>query len=149
MAAGVPNAGAAFADSIVVPEGDVTSQTAGTRQQIMENNVLLTGVDVPVVVTDPHYIHWQAMVGPMNQAIQGGAIPAATVGLKHASAHFASGTAQKTWPPDKINESKSQLATWQRAIEAKTAEAAQAQAAQQQRPPLGGVQPPVPMAPAV
>ncbi len=149
MAAGVPNAGAAFVDSIVTPAGDTTSQTAGTRQQIMENNVMLTGVDVPVVVTDPHYVHWQALVQPLNQAIQGGAIPAATVGLKHASAHYASGVAQKTWPPDQINSSKAQLATWQRALEAKQQEIAQAQQAQQ-RPPLGGVPAaPVPMQPAV
>lgn len=147
MAAGVPNAGAAFVDSIVVPEGDTTSQAAGTRQQIMENNVLLTGVDVPVVVSDPHWIHWQAMVQPMDQAIQGGAIPAATAGLKHASGHFAAGTQQKTWPPDKINESKAQLATWQRALEAKQQEIAQAQA--QQRPPMGGVPPVASMPQAV
>lgn len=133
MAAGVPNAGAAFVDSIVVPQGDLSSQTAATRQQIIENNSMLTGVDVPVVVSDNHYVHWEALIGPLQQAIQAGLIPAATAGLKHGASHFAAGVSQKSWPPDKINESKGMLARLQRALEAKTQEVAQAQAAQQQQ----------------
>lgn len=145
MAAGVPNAGQSFVDSIVVPTGDTTSQTIQARQQQLESSsMLLTGQPVPVATTDSHYIHWQQMQGPLQQAIQAGAIPAAKAGLAHAAAHFAAAQAQKTWPPDKINEDKATLARFQQALQAKEQEMAVAQAAQAQQQP-GGVAPVVPM----
>jgi len=136
MAAGVPNAGQAFVDSIVVPTGDITSQTVQERQQQMENTTMaVTGQPVKVALTDNHYVHWQQMQGPLQQVIQGGAIPAATAGLQHAAAHFAAGQSTKTWPPDKINEDKATLARFQQALQAKEQEIAVAKAAQVQQQP--------------
>lgn len=145
MAAGVPNAGDAFVDSIVVPEGDTTSITAQQRQQQLENTTMLvTQQPVPVVLTDSHLIHYDALVGPLEQAITGGAIGAATAGLTHLSAHYSAGVAQGVWSPERINSDKSQIARFQAALEAKTQEVQQAQAQQQQvqgAPPAGA--PPV------
>lgn len=142
MAAGVPNAGAAFVSEIVTPEGDVTSITAQQRQQKSENGSMMLGIDMPVIVTDSHEVHLEEMKGPMNQAITGGLIQPATLGLKHASAHYAAGVSTKTLKPDSINAWKSQLATWQKAIEAKTQEMA-IQQQQIQGSPAGNVAQPI------
>lgn len=136
MAEGVPSAGAAFADSIVVPEGDTTSITAQTRQQLIESSsMLLTGQPIPVVVTDAHVVHWDALVGPTEQAISGGLIQQAQAALTHLSAHYASGVQQRVWPPERINPDKAVLARLQKALEAKTAEVQEAQAMQQMAKP--------------
>ncbi len=147
MAAGVPNAGQAFVDSIVTPEGDLTSITAQQRQQNSESGTMMLGIDQPVVVTDAHEVHLGVLKPQLEQAIQGGLIPAATLGLKHASAHFAAGSATKTLKPDSINEWKGWLAQMQRALEAKTQEQAAAKA--QQQPPPGAIAPVEQMQPAV
>lgn len=147
MACGVNSAGAAFADSICVPEGDLSTETSQQRMQAQENGTMLLGIAVPVVMSDNHQIHLDAMKAPMDQAIQQGLIQPATLGLAHASAHFAAGSSTKTLKPDSINQWKSQIATWQKAIEAKTEEQKQAQAQQQalaqQQQMQGQVQPPL------
>lgn len=135
MAAGVPNAGAAFVDDIVVPQGDTTSLTVQQRQQLMESAAMLTTQQpMPVALTDNHVVHWDTLVGPLEQAIQGGLIGASKAGLQHLGAHYASGVGLKIWPPERINADKARLAQLQRALEAKVQEQ---QAAQ---PPMG--QPP-------
>jgi hypothetical protein len=132
----VPNSGAAFVDSIVTPEGDTTNITAQQRQQQLESTTMLvTQQPVPVVLTDAHVTHYDVLVGPLEQAIMGGQIGAATAGLQHLSAHYAAGTQQKNWPPDRINKDKSQIARLQAALEAKTQEVQQAQAQQQMQAP--------------
>jgi hypothetical protein len=132
MAGGVPNAGAAFVSEIVVPEGDTTSLTAQQRQQQIESSVMLvTGQPVPVVITDAHVVHYDALVKPLEQAIMGGLIQPAQAGLQHLSSHYAAGVQQKIWPPERINTDKAQLARLQKALEAKMAEVQQQQAMQQ------------------
>jgi len=149
MAAGVPNAGASFVDSIVVPEGDTTSITAATRQQQMENaTMLITSQPVPVVITDNHVVHWDALVGPLQEAIMGGAVGPATAGLEHLGAHYAAGVQQKTWPPERINADKSVLARLQRALEQKVQEQQQVQPQPGALPPGGQEQPMPPPAQA-
>lgn len=140
MAAGVQSAGAGFADSICIPEGDTSGITAAQRQQEQEStSMLVSGKALAVIPTDEHWIHWQVLEPQVEQAITAGMIQPAIAGLKHLAAHQASGVAQKTWPPDQINSSKATLGRLQRAIEAKQQEQAAAQPAQQ--PP--GVVPPV------
>lgn len=131
MAAGVPSGGNAFIEEMVVPQGDVTQRTVQIRQQLQENATMLLGIEQPVAVTDPHQIHLEVLRGPLEQAIMGGAIQAAQLGLAHASAHYAAGVQQKTLDPATINEWKSWLARMQAAIEAKVQEQ-QAQQSQQQ-----------------
>lgn len=132
MAAGVPNAGEAFVDSIVVPEGDTTTATSQSRQQQIESAAMLTtNQTLPVVLTDAHVIHWDALVGPLEQVIMAGAVAPAKAGLTHLAAHFAAGTGTKVWPPDRINADKSKLAQLQAALAAKEQEVAAAEAAQQ------------------
>jgi hypothetical protein len=133
MASGVPSAGAAFAASIVVPAGDTTAITAAQRQQQLESTtMLITGQPVPVVVTDAHVIHFDALVGPLEEVIVAGGIPAATAGLQHLSAHYSAGVAQKIWPADRINKNKADIARLQKALEAK-----QEEVATQQQPAPG------------
>jgi hypothetical protein len=94
--------------------------------------MLTTQEPLPVAITDNHWLHWTVLEPQLEQAIQGGAVPQAKAGLQHLSAHFAAGQSTKTWPPDKINESKARLAQLQRALEAKAQEQLQLQQAQQQ-----------------
>lgn len=137
MASGVPNAGAAFVDSIVVPEGDTTTVTAQQRQQLMESaTMLVTQQAIPVVATDNHVVHWDILVGPLQQAIMGGMLGPATAGIQHLAAHYAAGVGFKTWPPDRINADKATLARLQSALQAKAQEQKDAQAQ-----PKGGVAP--------
>lgn len=137
MAAGVPNAGSAFVDDIVVPAGDTTSITAQQRQQLMESSAMLvTSQALPVVLTDSHVTHYDTLVGPLEQAIQGGLVGPARAGLTHLSAHYAAGVGLKTWPPERINADKAKIANLQQALEAKAQEQAAAQAQQQ-----AGIQP--------
>lgn len=141
MAAGVPNAGDAFVESIVVPEGDTTSITAAARQQQIESATMLTTQQsLPVVVTDAHVTHFDTLVGPLQQAIMAGAIGASKAGLAHLSGHYAAGTATKVWPADRINSDKAVLAKLQSALEAKEQEIAAAQAAQQQQSGIAPVE---------
>ena len=144
MANGVPSAGAAFADSIVVPEGDTTSITAQQRQQLMESSTMLvTQQALPVVLTDNHVVHWDTLVGPLEQAILGGLIAPSKAGLTHLSGHYAAGVGLKTWPPDRINSDKAKLAQLQSALAAKEQELAQQQPAPGQSPAQPVAQPPV------
>ncbi len=145
MAAGVPGGGDSFVESIVVPDGDITTITAQQRQQQIENTTMLvTGEPVQVVVTDNHYVHWQGLAGkPIEDAINGGLMQAAVAGLTHLAAHYAAGVSQKTWPPDQINEAKATLARYQRAMEEKAKEQAAAQQqqfAEQGAPQISGQQ---------
>lgn len=138
MAQGVPNAGSAFVDSIVVPKGDTTSTTAQQRQQLMESaTMLITQQPVPVVSTDAHVIHWDTLVGPLEQAIMGGLIAPATAALQHLAAHYAAGVGFKIWPPDRINADKATLARLQAALQAKAQEQKEAQLQQ----PTGSMAP--------
>lgn len=146
MAAGVPSAGQAFVDSIIAPQGDTSTEAAQQRQQEMESaSMFILAKALPVVPLDNHFIHWNVLEPQLEQTIQQGLVKQATAGLLHLSAHYASGVANKTWPPDQINSAKARLGQLQRAIEAKTQEQAQAIAAQQQRQP--GMAPVVPMPP--
>lgn len=131
MAAGVGDD--AFVDSMVIPEGDQSNSIAAQRQQLAENGTMLLGINQPVLVTDLHQVHLETIKGPLDQAIQGGLIEQSKLALAHAAAHFAAGSSTKTLKPDSINTWKAQLATWQRALEAKAQEVQQAQAQQQQQ----------------
>lgn len=140
MAAGVPNAGDAFVNSVVVPEGDITTITGAQRQQLAENAVMMLGIEQPVLTTDLHQVHLDTLKPALEQAIAAGMIPQSKLGLAHASAHFASGMATKTLKPETTNVWKAWLAQMQRALEAKEQEVAVAQQAQQeQQRPVGMV----------
>lgn len=150
MACGVPSAGSAFADSICVPNADNSSMVAQQRQQEIESvTMAITKKALGVIPLDNHWIHWGALEPYVENAIKGGNLQVATAALQHLAAHFAAGQSTKTWPPDQINSSKAQIATLQRALEAKTQEVAQAQQQQQaqaaQQQPPGGMAPVVPM----
>lgn len=148
MAAGVKSAGQAFVDSIVVPEGDTSTQTAQQRMQEIESATMLTtNKALPVIPTDAHFIHWQTLEPELAKVIEAGAIRPASAGLQHLAAHYASGVATRTWPPDQINAAKARLGQLQRALEAKTQEIQQAQATQTQQQPQPGMAPVVPMPP--
>ena len=142
MAAGVPNAGAAFVDDIVVPQGDTTTTTVQQRQQMIENSSMLTTQQaLPVAMTDAHVVHYDTLVGPLEQAIQAGLVGAAKAGLQHLAAHYSAGVGLKTWPPDRINADKAKIGQLQAALEAKAQEQAAAQAQQAAQPTPAGVPP--------
>jgi hypothetical protein len=135
----------AFVDSMVIPEGDQSNSMAAKRQQLTENAVMALGIEQPVLVTDLHQVHLEVIKPALEQAIAGGLMQPAQLGLSHAAAHFSAGMNTKTLNPATTNEWKSWLARMQQALEAKTAEVQQQQAMQQ-----GGMgQPPQPAAPQI
>lgn len=136
MAAGVGDD--AFVDSMVVPENDSTAKDAAVRQQNAESGIMMLGIEQGVLVGDNHEVHLQTIRPQLEQAIQGGMIQPATLGLKHASGHFAAGLNTKTLNPATTNEWKAWLARMQAALEAKTQEQQEAQAMQQQQQAMQG-----------
>jgi len=134
MANGVQSAGNSFAASIVVPEGDMSTQTEQQRQQLIENAAMMMGTPLPVVINDQHEIHLQALKQPLEQAIQGGLINPAEALLAHSGAHFAAGLSTKTLNSATTNEWKAWIATVQRALEAKKQEISQQQQQAQIQP---------------
>lgn len=142
-AEGVPGGGGRFADAVVVPAGDQTDATIAQRQQLLENSTMLLGVAVPVATSDSHLIHYNTLIEPLRQAIAAQMLEPAKVALSHLVAHWTAGVATKTWPPELINESKSQIADLQKAIEDMAAAQAEQQAAATglQAPPLNGPAP--------
>jgi len=140
-AEGAPGGGSRLADSVVIKDGDQTQATIAKRQQILENSTLVQGMEVPVAVTDNHWIHMQTMKDPLIQAINAGAIAPATAGLKHYAAHWTAGVAQKVIPDEAINAEKSFIADAEKAIqEATQKQQAQAQMQQQQGAPQPGME---------
>jgi hypothetical protein len=146
-AEGVPGGGIRLADLVVVQEGDETQTTIAQRQQTMENATMLQGMDVPVVVTDNHWVHMQTLKDPLIQAINGiptnpAMLSAATIGLKHYAAHWTAGVAQKVLPDEAINAEKSFIADAEKAIQQGQMQQQQQQMLQQQQQaqlPPGGV----------
>jgi hypothetical protein len=95
---------------------DPTNAAAATRQQILENTSLSMGQEVPVVASDPHWMHMQAMKQPLAQAAQQGAIGPAQAGVKHYAAHYIAGVGQKSIPPDQVNSEKQYIAALEELI---------------------------------
>jgi hypothetical protein len=128
--------GSRLADLVVIPEGDQTQNTIAQRQQIMENATMLQGLEVPVAATDNHWVHMQALKAPLIQAINAQMLQPAMAGLKHYTAHWTAGVAEKVLPSEAINAEKSFIADAEKAIMQLQQ---QEQAAQMQ---AGGGQPP-------
>jgi hypothetical protein len=133
-AEGVPSGGTRLADAVVIPESDPSEVTAQQRQQITENATMLLGMEVPVVTNDNHWVHFQTLQQPLQQAIASGMLQQSQIGLRHAVAHYTAGVAQKTWPDDQINPTKAWIADAQKAIEAMAQQQAQQQGQQQMAP---------------
>jgi hypothetical protein len=130
--------GTQLMEYLVVKEGDTATQTGAQRQQIIELTSLAQAIDIPVVVSDEHWIHMQAMKEPMQSYIASVNIPAAEAAFRHYVAHYQAGLATKTLPKDAINPEKSFVADYEKAINAVKEQQAQqnmmqAQAIQQQQ----------------
>lgn len=147
IAEGVPGGGSRLASSVVIEDGDQTQQTLAARQQLLESSTMLTGVDVPVAVTDNHWVHMQTGKQPLISVINGAMqnpnmLKIAQIGLKHYTAHWTAGVAQKTLPNAAINAEKSFIAEAQKTIEATQQKLAQQQQQQAAAAPAGGPVPP-------
>lgn len=143
QAEGVPGGGIRLADEMVLADGDNTLITVQARLQLLENTTLLVSGDVPVSITDNDDVHLATMKGPMDEAIKGGLLEPAQRALRHASAHFESGSSKRTLKD--VNAVKAQVAAWQKAVEALAEEKAAAAQAQLQQQ---GAVPPVAPFPA-
>jgi len=135
IANGVPSGGTRLAEATVVQDGDQTQTTAAQRQQLLENAVMTLGQDVPVLITDNHWVHMQTMKGPLTQAVQAKMLVQGKAGLRHYTAHWTAGVAQKTLPDEAINKEKSFIADVEKALAAieQQQQMQQAQQAQQQQ----------------
>jgi hypothetical protein len=144
--------GTQLMEYMVVKEGDTATQTGAQRQQIMELTSLSQAIDIPVVVSDEHWIHMQTMKEPMTGYIAQTNIPAAEAAFRHYVAHYQAALATKTLPKEVINPEKSFVAEYEKAINAVKEEQAkqqqmQAQQAQQllAQQALAGGNPQLPM----
>lgn len=128
--------GITLKEYLVVKEGDTSSQTGAQRQQLIELNSLVQGVDIPVVISDSHWEHMQTMKEPMTQFIAVANVKASETAFRHYVAHYQAALATKTLPKEVINPEKSFVADYEKAINALKEQLAQqeqmAQQAQQQ-----------------
>jgi hypothetical protein len=131
-AEGVPFGGTRLASLVVIPDGDQTQQTVATRDQITENTTMMFGVEVPVAITDNHWVHMQALKQPLIEGVNAKQFGPAQVALKHYAQHWATGVAQKVLPPDQINTEKSFIADVEKAIKKGLEQQQQEQMLQQQ-----------------
>lgn len=140
--------GQSLVDQLVIPDGDTTSQTEAQRMQLEELTTMGSGIELPVIAKDNHWIHMQTMASPpqqgfpsaMDAVIKAGKLAAATSFLHHYAAHYQSAVALNVLPKEQINTQKSFIANYEKAIEALTQQ--QAQAAAQQQAAQGQPQPP-------
>lgn len=134
-----------FADDVLLPENDPTEQAEQARQQMLENPLLTSGVDVPVSPRDNHLIHIDTLkqgFAPVAQAAGQGdvqALQAAPGILQHWANHLAAaeqgGVDKKILAP---------LETELRAVTKQIGELqAHAQASAQQEQASGAPLPPV------
>jgi hypothetical protein len=82
----------------------------------MENTTLATGTPLPVLSQDQDWVHMMAMTKPMDEALQAGNLQLASTLLAHFSAHYVQGLAKKLLPSDRINDTKSFIASYERKI---------------------------------
>lgn len=134
-----------FVDSIVVPEGDQSSQIAAERQQQIENATMATGQPIKVLPSDNDWVHMQTLkplLGGMLASPQPNT-QLTRIGLQHYEAHYIQGVGKKVIPPDSINDEKSWIASAEKALAAvqqKEAIQKQAQDAGVGLPPPGAIQ---------
>jgi hypothetical protein len=108
--------GKAVLDYAIVPAQDQTIAAEAQRQQIMENTTLAFGQDVPVLAHDNDPVHLATIKGPLEQAISGGKIEAASSGLRHAAGHYTAAVAKKSLGGNGDNEWKSWLAQMEKQL---------------------------------
>jgi len=134
--------GQSLVDYLVVPDGDTQDQTLAQRTQLEELTTIGSGINLPVIAKDNHWVHMETMTTPpqegypsaMDAVIKAGKVNVAQAMLKHYAAHYQSAVALKMIPTEQINQKKSFIATYEKSIEAlqqQQAQAAQAQAQQQ------------------
>jgi hypothetical protein len=110
-----------FVSAIVNQEGDGTSNSTAQRQQIMENTTMLTrATQIPVVSTDNDWVHMETVKPELEGVLQDPNAQTAVADalLRHYAAHWEAGVAKKTLPKDKINDSKSWIASAEKAVTA-------------------------------
>ena len=132
IAEGVPSGGTQLAEAVVIQDGDQTETTAAQRQQILEMPLFMLQKDVPVLITDNHWVHMQTLKPDLIQAIQGKMVKPAEFALRHYVAHWTAGVAQKVLPDEAINAEKSFIADAEKALAAINQQQAQEQQMQQQ-----------------
>lgn len=132
VAEGVPFGGTGLADTTVIQDGDQTETMAAQRQQILEMNAFMLEKDVPVLITDNHWVHMQTLKPDLIKGIQAKMIGPAKPALRHYIAHWTAGVSQKVLPDEAINAEKSFIADSEKAIAAIEQQQAQEQQMQQQ-----------------
>ena len=120
QAQGLPG-GKAVIDYAMIPAQDQTIAAEAQRMQTIEGTTLATGTDVGVLAHDNDWVHMQTMKQGLQSAVQRGdpsQMQALQAGLRHYSAHYASGVAKKGIPPDQVNPEKSFISELEKAIQA-------------------------------
>jgi hypothetical protein len=118
--------GRRMVDYLVIPDGDTSEQTTAQRQQLQELSTLVTGAELPVVPKDNHWVHMGVMTtgtnpqdpSPMDAMIHAGNVKGATSLLHHYAAHYQSAVAMKALPDAAINEKKSFISSYEKALQA-------------------------------
>lgn len=108
--------------SVLPPGQDQAMATEAARQQLLEGTTMGSGITVPVVPSDNHWVHMSvlkpAIAASMEQAsIDPAKIPPAQSLLTHYTTHYELGVEAKTIPKDEINNEKKLIRAWEQALE--------------------------------
>lgn len=125
-----------FIQSIVLPDGDQSSQIEAQRSQLIENASLALGQPTPILQNDNDWVHMQTLKPSILAVIKSGNAQIAQIGLQHYAAHWGQGVNKKMIPQDQINTEKAFIAAAEKAIEALNQKQQVAQAQQQAGVPM-------------
>ncbi len=115
--------------SVLPPGQDQTKAAEAARQQLIEGTTMGSGMTVPVVPSDNHWIHMSvlkpAVAATLEQAsIDPEKIKVAQSLLQHYSTHYELGVEAKTIPKEEINNEKKLIRSWEQALESAQQKAA-------------------------
>lgn len=121
--------GKELADQVLLPDEDPTVEAEQSRQQLIENNNIGQGTQMPVSTRDNDDIHIKVLQPQMEQWLQMGAVQPARLGLMHMAAHYESGVQKRVINEPDINNLKGYIADFEKRLqEAEGALMAQQQA---------------------
>ena len=121
--------GSDLAAALLPPGQDQNKAAEAARQQLLEGTTMGSGMTVPVVPSDNHWIHMQvlrpAVAATMGQAsADSNKIKVAEALFSHYSAHYELGVGLKVIPKDQINNEKKLIRSWEKVLESAQQKAA-------------------------
>jgi hypothetical protein len=100
-------------DRILLPDEDPTIEAEQSRWQLLENQMIAAGQQMPVSTRDNDEIHIKILQAQMEQWLQEGNAQASRLGLVHLAAHYESGVQKRTIGEPNINNLKGYISDYE------------------------------------